>query len=424
MMTFNVVDTWFVAKLGTEQLAAISFTFPVIMVISAVAIGLGAGTSSIVARAIGSGNWPRVQRLATDALVLSAIIGFLLALIGYLTIDPLFSAMGANEQTLPLIREYMSIWYFGAVFLILPMVGMSAIRATGDTRLPSTLMIAAAILNLILDPILIFGFGPVPALGLEGAALASVIARVLSLLATLVVLKLKVDMLAFRFKSIKDLSSSWREVLHVGLPAAGTNAIIPVATGLATAMIAGFGQSAVAGFGVATRVESVVLILFYALSSVIGPFCGQNLGVGNKERILRSLWLCTAFSLISGVVLAIFLWLAGAKIAALFDPQPAVVAVAVLYFLWVPLSYGAAAMVMIMNAAFNGLGRPLPAVAVSVGRMIVVFLPLAWLGKKLFGLAGIFGALMIANIVCGFGAYWWLRHTVKKDSNLMPQTTG
>lgn len=412
MMTFSLVDTWFVAKLGTAELAAISFTFPVIMVISAVSIGLGAGTSSIVARAIGRGNWPRVQRLATDGLVLGGLTGIVLSIVGFLTIDSLFRLLGANEATLPLIRDYMQIWYFGAVFLLIPMIGMSSIRATGDTKLPSLLMIGAAILNLILDPLLIFGIGPFPRLELEGAAIASLIARVVSLFGAIAVMHFKLNMLTRHLQSAKDLISSWKEITHVGLPAAGTNAIIPIATGFATALIATYGQAAVAGFGVATRVEAVVLIMFYALSAVIGPFAGQNLGAGHKDRILEALRLCTIFSLASGVVIAALLAVFGDSIARLFDPQQSVVDVAVTYFYLVPLSYGTAAMVMIMNACFNGLGQPLPAVAVSVARMIGIFLPLAWLGSYLFGLAGIFAALAAANALCGVGAYIWVRSTI------------
>ena len=412
MMAFNLAEIWFVARLGTAELAAISFTFPVIMVLSSMAIGLGAGTSSVLARAIGRGHWPRVQRLATDGLVLAAIVSVVLAAVGYLTIDPLFRLLGASDEILVLISQYMRIWYISAIFLIVPMVGLSAIRATGDTRIPSMVMMAMSLFNLILDPLLIFGLGPFPRLELEGAALASLIARSIAFVVTLLILHFKANMLTRNLRSLRDLVSSWKEVLHVGLPAAGTNAIIPISAGVVTAMLATYGQSTVAGFGVATRVESVMLIIFYALSAVIGPFVGQNLGSGDKTRVHEAIKLCTIFSLGLGLALALLLLFVGRPLAAFFDPLPEVVNVAGWYFLLVPISYGTAAMVMIMNATFNGLGKPLPAVVVSVNRVIIIYLPLALLGQKLFGYPGIFAAFALSNVICGIGAYLWVRHTI------------
>ena len=414
MMGFNVADTWFISQLGTAELAAVSFTFPVVMVISASAIGLGAGTSSIVARAIGEGNWPRVQRLATDALILSVLVGLVLAAVGIAVLEPLFRVMGANDETLPLVTRYMRIWLIGAPLLLAPMVGMSTIRATGDTVVPSTLMIAWALVNLAIDPLLIFGAGPVPGFGLDGAAWASVIARLLFAGAALIALA-RVDLLTTRTGGLAKLVSSWREILHVGLPAAGTNAIIPIATAVATAIIAGFGQTAVAGFGVASRIESMSLIMFYALSAIIGPFAGQNLGAQQYERILKALAICNVFSIAAGAVLAGLLMLVGRDIAIAFNDQPDVVDVAVMYFWIVPLSYGTAAMVMIMNATFNGLGKPFPAVIVSLARMVVIFLPLAWLGAKLYGVSGVFVALALANALCGVGAYLWVRRVIRNE---------
>ena len=423
MMGFNVADTWFISQLGTAELAAVSFTFPVIMVVTAASIGLGAGTSSIVARAIGQNNWPRVQRLATDALVLATLTGFALAALGYLFIEPLFRLLGANDETLPLVERYMRIWLLGTPLLLAPMVGMSTIRATGETLVPSAVMIGWALVNLALDPLLIFGAGPVPGYGLDGAAWASVISRCLFAGVALLVLA-RVDLLTTQLGSWEKLVSSWREILHVGLPAAGTNAIIPIATAVATAIIAGFGQTAVAGFGVASRVESLSLIMFYALSAIIGPFAGQNLGAGQFDRILRALMLCSIFSIATGAVLAAVLMLAGREIATLFDDQADVVDVAVTYFWIVPVSYGTAAMVMIMNATFNGLGRPLPAVVVSLSRMLFIFLPLAWLGARFAGVAGVFAALALANAICGIGAYVWVRREIIRQGEAAAAAAG
>jgi len=409
IMAQSIIDAWFLGKVGDRALAAFSFGFPVLMVITSVAIGLGAGTSSVVARAIGSGDHRRARRLATDSLLLSFLVTATLAAIGILTIDPLFKLLGAPADMIPMIRSFMTILYVGVPFFVVGMVGTSSMRATGDTVLPGKLMMGGALVNVILDPIFIFGIGPVPAMGLDGAAIAALLARGTMFLGTVYFMVRRLDMVSFNKPNPVELRKSWRDILHVGLPAAGTNAIIPIAMTMITAMIARYGPEAVAGFGVASRVESLVLVIFYALSSVIGPFVGQNLSAGRERRIQTSLKLCAVFCMASGLIIALLLAGAAGFVPTLFSQNPEVTDVTRL-FLWIaPLSYGAYGVVMVMNAAFNGLGKPMPAVYISVTRMMLLYLPLAVLGRQFFGIAGIFGAYAIANLLSGLLSYVWAR---------------
>ena len=411
MMAQSIIDAWFLGKVGDDALAAFSFGFPILMVITSVAIGLGAGTSSVVARAIGANDHRRARRLSTDSLLLSFLTTAGLAAIGILTINPLFKLLGAPPDMIPMIRGFMTILYCGVPFLVVGMVGTSSMRATGDTVLPGKLMMAGALLNVILDPIFIFGIGPVPAMGLNGAATAALLARGSMFLGTVYFLVWRLDLVSFNKPKRAELRKSWADILHVGLPAAGTNAIIPIAMTFITAMIARYGPEAVAGFGVASRIESLVLVIFYALSSVIGPFVGQNLSAGKERRIQESLRLCTLFCLGSGLIIALLLALAAGFVPTLFSQNPAVTDVTRL-FLWIaPISYGAYGVVMVMNAAFNGLGKPMPAVYISVTRMLVLYLPLAIVGRQWFGIAGIFGAYAIANILSSLLSYFWARRT-------------
>lgn len=413
MMLQSFVDMWFIGQVGDRELAALSFSFPIIMVVSSVAIGLGAGTSSVVARALGSHNHRRARRLATDSLILSFSITALVCIVGMLTIAPLFRLLGAPDDMIPLIDSYMSILYAGVPFVVVGMVGISSMRATGDTRLPSMLMVIASVLNIILDPILIFGIGPIPSLELDGAAFAALLSRGSIFVGTIYLMKHRLDLVTFSKPNMPELLSSWRDILHVGIPAAGTNAIIPIATGVITAMLARYGPETVAGFGVASRIESLMLVIFYAMSAIIGPFVGQNIAANRADRIYRALWLCSAFCLGMGLVLAAFLALAGGWISSLFSEHAEVTGVAALFLTIVPISYGTYGMVMVMNASFNGMGKPMPAVHVSVGRMVLIYLPLAYLLDRLFGVAGIFAAYMLANIVTGVVAYIWARASVQ-----------
>jgi putative MATE family efflux protein len=413
MMLQAFVDAYFIGRVGDRELAALSFAFPVLMIVTSVAIGLGAGTSSVVARAIGADNHRRARRLATDSLLLSFLITAVTCGIGMMTIDPLFTLLGAPADMLPLIGGYMKILYAGVPFIVVGMVGMSSMRATGDTRLPSLLMVIAAIANMSLDPLLIFGLGPLPQMGLDGAAMAALIARGALFFGALWFMYYRLDLLSFKPRDPGELGRSWADILHVGIPAAGTNAIIPIAAGVITAMLARYGPEAVAGFGVATRVESLVLVTYYAMSAIIGPFVGQNISSGKADRIYLALRLCTLFCLGSGLVIATILAASSTFLPGLFSEDPLVTRTTTLYLWIAPISYGAYGMVMVMNASFNGMGKPLPGVVVSLARMGVIYIPLALLLDRFFGIAGIFAAYAFANVVTGFGAYLWARSAVQ-----------
>lgn len=415
MMLQAFADAYFIGMVGDRPLAALGFAFPILMIVTSVAIGLGAGTSSVVARAIGANDGRRARRLSTDSLILSFLITAVICLIGILTIEPLFLRMGAPEDMIPMISEYMMILYVGVPFVVVGMVGMSSMRATGDTRLPSVLMVVASIANVILDPILIFGLGPFPEMGLNGAAMAALISRAAIFGGTLYFMRYRLDLLSFNAPRLPELKDSWRDILHVGIPAAGTNAIIPIATALITAMLASHGPEAVAGFSVASRVESLMLVMFYALSAIIGPFVGQNMAAGEADRIFRALKLCTLFCLGTGIVIAVVLAALSGVLPSLFSDNPAVTDVTTLFLLIAPISYGAYGMVMVMNASFNGMGKPIPAVYISVARMIVIYLPLAYLLNWTFGIPGIFAAYAAANVITGIIAYTWARSCVNEQ---------
>jgi len=414
LMGQSLVDAWFLGQVGDRELAAFAFGFPILMIVTSVAIGLGAGTSSVVARAIGSGDSRRARRLTTDSLLLSFLITAAISLLGVLTINPLFRLLGAPDDMISLIRGFMLILYAGVPFVVVGMVGMAGMRATGDTRLPSKLMIAGAILNIGLDPIFIFGYGPIPEMGLNGAAMAALLARGAIFVGALLLLRGKMNLVSFSKPDPGELAQSWKDILHVGIPAAGTNVIVPVGTVLITAMIATYGPEAVAGFGVASRIEAMTLVVFYALSAIIGPFVGQNFSAGNESRILQALRMCMLFCVLSGLLMAAGLAASADYLPSLFSSSADVLRIASL-FLWVaPIGYGAYGAVMVMNASFNGLGRPLPAVGISVARILVLYMPFAFIGKYYYGALGIFVAYSAANIISGVIAYQWAKRTVRR----------
>ena len=198
IMSMHLADTWFVAQLGTDELAAMGFTFPIVMIISGLAMGIGTGASSVISRAIGSEQTELVHRYSTQSIIIAVSIALLFALVGVTSIDPVFRLLGAPESLLPLIHDYMDIWYLGCFMIVVPMVGNAGIRAAGNTRLPSYVMISVSLVNLALDPLLIFGLFGFPRLELQGAAIATLISFSVALVIMLYVLSVKLKFITWQ----------------------------------------------------------------------------------------------------------------------------------------------------------------------------------------------------------------------------------
>ncbi len=407
LIAVNLVDTYFVGQLGTDELAAMSFSFPVVMLVMSATMGLGVGTTSAIARALGAGDERTVRRLTTHALILGVVLVTLLSGLGLLTQRWLFAALGAEGRVLALIVEYMTVWFWGAGFLVIPMLGSGAMRALGDAKTPMFIMMTAAIVNGILDPILIFGLGPIPALGLRGAALATLGARLLTFVAALWVLGPRRRLLELRLPSLAELRRSWRAILSVGIPAAATNMLAPIATAVMTALIAEHGKAAVAAWGVGSRLEGLVLIAPMALSGALTPVIGQNWGARQHGRVAEALKRSRRFVLVWGAGAWLFLVTLGDLIARAFSDDPEVHAVLQLFFWIIPATYGGHALVSVVSASFNAIDRAVRSTLISAMRSLLLAIPLALLGSAVAGLLGIFVGVALATVLTAIIANGW-----------------
>lgn len=410
---FSVVDTFFVGRLGASALAAMGFTFPVVFFVSSVAMGVGVGLTSVVSRAIGGGDRQRVRRLVTDGLILANLLVLLAALAGLLTLEPLFRALGAPDDLLPLIADYMVPLYLGIGLVVIPMVGNSAIRATGDTKTPSLVMAIAGGANVVLDPLLIFGLGPFPRLELQGAALATVGSYGITLVASLWILGRRERLLCFDRPRLTEMLASWREILVIGVPAAATNALVPLAGGILTRLVAGFGPAAVAAYGVGTRIESLALIGITATAIALAPFVGQNFGADRCDRVRAAFRFAVRAALGYGLAVALLLALGARTVAGWFSDSAEVATFASAYLWWVPVSYGLFGAVLLASSTFNALGKPLRSTALVALRLFVLAVPLAWIGGRVFGVHGLFAGITAANAIAGFAAIRAGRHFLR-----------
>ena len=405
ILLFAIVDTLYIGRLGAEPLAAMGFIFPINFIVMNLTRGLGIGVTSTIARAIGEGNQPKVQRLATDGLGLAVLIVTFLAIIGLTSLNTIFSLMGAEGEMLALISDYMIPWCLGVGFLVIPMIGIGILRATGDTKTPALIMGIAGLINIVLDPFLIFGIGPFPRLELQGAALATVASWVVAFAASLWILWKREGLIQLPVFDPKHTFDSWKQILYVGIPAAGTNVMEPVSMAMIIRIISEYGDEPVAAFGVGGLVGAMLLIGIRALSLAMGPFVGQNFGAGNYDRIRAALRFGSKFSLVWGAIAFVLLYLLSSIIAPIFNDDKAVIATIVLFLHIIPISYGLYGISTLANSMFNALGKPLQASLIIILHLFILVLPLAYLGSKVYGLKGTFIGIAVGNAMIGIIAY-------------------
>ena len=406
----RLAETIYLGFVGTEALAAMGFAFPITIFLFAFAGGVGTGASSVVARNYGAGNRALAARLVTHAELLVLILGLAGSALGLVFAETVLAALGAEGAVLAMSTEYLQVYMLGYPLFLLSMVGSTLLRATGSAASPGVVMTTGSLIQMGLGPVLIFGWLGVPELGIAGAAWAYVASRVFSV-ALYVVILIRVRMVSW---SLTDLWRSWWSILHVGGPATASALIFPISMLVTTWLLAGHGHEVVAGYTVASRVETMVHMVLWSASSSVSPFVGQNWGAGHYARVRSALRLCNWFCLAWGVVTFVVLAIAGDAMVRLIDPNETVRAVAAVFFLIIPLSIGFMGVMQVATACFNALGKPFPPLAISIARSIGLYVPLAMLADYLWGYVGIFLATALTNILLGVGAWYWNRVAVRR----------
>ena len=407
MFGLQLAEAWLIGRLGGYALAALGFVLPVVMTSMSFGIGLGAGASAVVARAIGAGGRDDAARLSRHVLVLAGGLGLLVSVPGWLAAPWLLDGMGASGEARDLALAYLRLWLPGLVPLLVGMAALSLLRAAGDTAFQGAALAGAGALSFALDfPLGLYW------LGFPGFALAASLGWSVMLVAAL----LRLRSLGLLGATGGGFLAAARRVLRIGVPAAAANAIIPLAAGIYTAMLAAQGPAAVAGFALGSRTEALAMTAFFALSAIANPFAAQNAGAGRMDRVAEGVRLSLIFCALAGLALAVPLWFAAGWIAARFTDDPAVAASAALYLRIMPFGFGAVGVIAVVSAALNGLERPLAAVAVSLARTFAIGVPLAWLGGRLGGEAGLLGGILAANIIVGVGAALFLLRAADRSS--------
>ena len=409
VMGANLIETIYVSLLGTDELAALGFTFPLVMLLQSMTMGLGVGASSVVARKIGADEWVQATSIISHSLLITVIFVGIVSLLVSSTLSEIFDLLGAEKNIKSMALEFMEVWFYGLPFFAVAMVGTSLMRAAGDVATPGYLMAAGSFLQVLFGPALIFGFSEWDGFGLKGAAIAFIVARTTTFLFVIYFLNKN----KFLVSSLDDFWLSTREVFHVGLPAIASNLIGPLSMTFITRLVAGYGSAAVAGFSLASRIETMLAMVVWAISMSVGPFVGQNWGARKFERVWKAVSLANIYAVSWGALSYLVLLLTSPLVINTVTDELAVADAALTYLLIVPIGMGLMGISANASNSFNALGKPVPPLVMSVVQMLVLTIPLAILGNFFLGFPGIFIGGVFAMLISATVIHIWLRRTLK-----------
>lgn len=396
---YNIADAWFVSRLGTYPLAAMSFAMPVTMLLGFVMMALGAGTMTVVAHALGGGKQAKAARITSHSVLLMLLFSAALAAAGLLSMDWLFTRLGATGEALRFTRQFMTVWYLGMPVLGLQNMLSSVLTSTGNTKASSALMVIGTLINLALAPMMIFGLAGFPALGIRGAALGTICSQCVVLALNMSILTRRHRLLTTAVRSYRRILISWRRVLNIGLPSMYSSILAPLAMAVITRLVAGYGETAVAALGVAGRVEMFSFMVPMSVGMSLTPFVAQNYGAGRLDRIHQARRLSTAFALGYGLLMAVCLALTVPLFAGMFSADPAVKSVLVRYIRITCFGYGFMEVHRYSTFFMNGIQKPLYSAALNTLRILGLLIPLTMAGSRLYGLNGLFAGRLATDVL-------------------------
>lgn len=395
---FQLVDAYFIGKLGSKELAAISFSYPVYIFIVSFFMGTAAGVSSTVGKALGEGNTEKSKALTSLSVLFFMLLTLILGVIGYFSIEPVFRSLGASSEMVHLVSDYMQPLYLGMLALVGGLIGNAALMAKGMMIKSTIIMGIGGLVNLVLDYVLIFGAGPFPALGLQGAAIATVISW-LVIFILMMALLLKEQLLSFRaVQSVKDAMIKLQEIGRISTPAIAAQVLNPIAIAVITKVVSQYGDNAVAAYGIVARIESLLLTGILALSVILTPFVAQNFGAKEKKRLDQTIAYSGRMTVYWGFTFFIFIAVFSTPIVSLFTRHTEIIEYSQYYFYFVGFSFPAFGLALITTSFFNGVQQPVLSLKITLVKSLLLTIPFAFIGA-LFSVEAIWISLALANII-------------------------
>src|SRR5437879_3454596 len=323
---YLLADLYWVGRLGKEAIAAVGVAGNITMVVLALTQMLGVGTTTLISQAAGRKDQPQAELVFNQSFVMSILIALALGVVGFIVRPAYCDWLSADTETATLAKAYL-LWFLPGLLLQFPLVALgSALRATGIIKPTVGFQVFSVLLNIVLAPLLIFGIGPWPRLGVTGAAVATFISILVADVLIVIYFEKKYHYLRFCFPLFRPRTKIWRGLLRIGVPAGAEFLLLFVYIMIVYAIIRGFGPAAQAGFGIGARVMQALFLPVVALSFAVSPVVGQNFGGRRADRVRHSVYAGIGIAAVMMLVLTFIVWLAPAALIGFFSNDPRVIA--------------------------------------------------------------------------------------------------
>ena len=391
---YNMADTFFVGKLDTQSTAAVGVVFSMMFFVQAIGFFFGHGSGNYISRELGARRHDNAARMAATGFCFSVIAGTLIAVLGWIFLNPLSLLLGATPTILPHTRQYLGIVLFGAPFLTGSLTLNNQLRLQGNASFAMVGIVAGAILNVGLDPLFIF----VCHWGVAGAALATVTGQVVSFL-ILFFMTRRGENIAIRFRLFSPSWSAFKEIFFGGSPSLCRQGLLCLATTMLNHAAGNYGDAAIAAMSIVQR------IVMFGASTMLGfgqgfkPVCGFNYGAGLYTRVKQGFRFCVRVSTLVLLSLSILGYLFAPRLVELFRDDPDVITCGVQALRFQCLTFWVQGWVVTSNMLQQAIGRTVPATFLSIARQGLFFIPLIWLLPLFWGLTGIEMTQSVADLL-------------------------
>lgn len=421
MMTsalYNIVDSIFVARLGTDALAAVSLAFPIQIFIIAVAIGSGVGVNSYISRKLGEKNFAEADSAAEHGIVLSVIHFLILFVLGFLFIKPFFRMFTENQEILSMGCSYAYIVTFFSLGIIMQIGIEKTLQATGNTLTPMFLQIIGAGTNIILDPIMIYGYFGFPPMGVTGAAIATICGQFTALFCSLYVLYFRKQAVKIQMKKFKWNSKTVKQIYSVGIPCFF---IISIGSFLVMGInfiLTGISAIAVSLFGIYYKLQTFVYMPTSGITQGAMPIMGYNYGAGNRKRLLEtlnySMIICAAINLAGTFIF----WIFPREILLLFKASDEMMTLGISALKIISISFIFGSICFIFACFLQAIGKGMASLVITLLRQLIIILPAAFVMGKLWGLNGVWASFIAAEFLTCIFSLIIFKYYSKKDNIL------
>ncbi len=408
---FAVVDIFFVAQLGADAIATVGITESLITIVYAIAVGLSMATTALVSRRIGEKDKAGAGRAAFQAILTGIFVSLVIAVPGILFAEDLLMLMGASENMYSNMSSYTTIMLGGNIVIMMLFIINAIFRSAGDAAISMRILIVANALNIILDPMLIFGLGPIPALGITGAAVATNIGRGLAVLYQFYLLFNGHKRVQLTLKTLKIHFATIRQLIKISLGGIGQHLIATSSWIGLVRIISVFGSDALAGYTIAIRVIIFSLLPAWGISNAAATLVGQNLGAQQPERAAKSVWAVGKVNVIYMGLIGVVLFLIPSTILQLFTDNTAIITSGISSLRIISLGFVFYGLGMVMVQALNGAGDTITPTWINFFSFWLLEIPLAYLMalQLNIGETGVYYSIIIAEATMTIAAVWFFR---------------